>query len=326
MADLLVPGFWIFVLINAGIYTIFALGLQLQYGVAGLMNFGAVALMGLSAYTMVISFITWNVNFLVACLLGLIAAALGGVFLGLMARRLRGDYFAIVTIAFSETFRYVARNASNFTGGDQGSLAIPSDSVTASYVAPWNDFVASISTQIESLTGFTLDRDSVMLIAIWSVAIILLIVIARLEKTPWAQVLRASREGDLVPQSLGKNVGLMRTQVLVLGSVLGGIAGIFFALQFSFIQPNNFEPLATFFAWMIILLGGATRVVGVPVGALIFGFIFAGTRFFDFPPFSWFDSADKAYLRLIIVGAILIAIVLWRPQGILGRRKEMILE
>lgn len=326
MADLLVPGFWIFVLINAGIYTIFALGLQLQYGVAGLMNFGAVALMGLSVYTMVISFITWNVNFLMACLMGLIAAGLGGVFLGLMARRLRGDYFAIVTIAFSETFRYVARNASNFTGGDQGSLAIPSDSATASYVAPWNDFVASISTQIESLTGFTLDRDSVMLIAVWSVAIILLIVSARLEKTPWAQVLRASREGDLVPQSLGKNVGLMRTQVLVLGSVLGGIAGIFFALQFSFIQPNNFEPLATFFAWMIILLGGATRVVGVPVGAMIFGFIFAGTRFFDFPPFSWFDSADKAYLRLIIVGAILIAIVLWRPQGILGRRKEMILE
>ncbi len=141
MADLLVPGFWIFVLINAGIYTIFALGLQLQYGVAGLMNFGAVALMGLSAYTMVIAFISWELNFFVACILGLVAAGLGGAFLGLVARRLRGDYFAIVTIAFSETFRYIAKNASDFTGGDQGSLAIPSSSPTASYVGPWNDFV-----------------------------------------------------------------------------------------------------------------------------------------------------------------------------------------
>lgn len=326
MGEILVPAFWIFVLINAGIYTIFALGLQIQYGVAGLMNFGAVALMGISAYSMVIAIISWQIPFLLACLIALIVAGLGGAFLGLIARRLRGDYFAIVTIAFSETFRYIARNAADLTGGDQGSLAIPSDQPTSSYVGAWNEFTVQITASVESLIGKTMDRDTVMLIVVWVVAIGLLVLIARLERMPWARVLRATREGDIVPASLGKRVDLMRTQVLIIGSVLGGIAGIFFALQFSFVQPNNFEPLATFFAWMIILLGGATRVIGVPVGALIFGFIFAGTRFFDFPPFSWFESADKAYLRLIIVGLILIAIVMWRPQGILGRRKEMILE
>lgn len=326
MGEILAPAFWVFVLINAGIYTIFALGLQLQYGVAGLMNFGAVALMGLSAYAMVIAIISWQIPFLLACLLALVVAGLGGAFLGLIARRLRGDYFAIVTIAFSETFRYIAKNASDFTGGDQGSLAIPSDEPTSSYVGPWNAFSASISSGVENLIGLTMGRDIVMLVVIWLIAGVLMFLIARLERMPWATVLRASREGDVVPDSLGKRVGVMRTQVLIIGSVLGGVAGIFFALQFSFIQPNNFEPLATFFAWTIILLGGATRVIGVPVGALIFGFIFAGTRFFDFPPFSWFESADRAYLRLIIVGLILIAIVMWRPQGILGRRKEMILE
>ena len=74
---------------------------------------------------------------------------------------------------------------------------------------------------------------------------------------------------------------------------------------------------------IIILLGGTARVWAVPVGALVFGFIFAGTRFFDFPPFSWFDSADRAYLRLIIIGAILIGLVMFKPAGLLGKPEEV---
>jgi ABC-type branched-subunit amino acid transport system permease subunit len=82
----------------------------------------------------------------------------------------------------------------------------------------------------------------------------------------------------------------------------------------------------TFFAWMVVILGGLGRPWSVPVGALMLGVIYAGTRFFDFPPFSYFDSAERAYLRLIVIGLVIIGLMLFRPQGIFGSRKEMVLE
>ena len=107
---------------------------------------------------------------------------------------------------------------------------------------------------------------------------------------------------------------------------MAGLAGCFYAWQFSFFSPDDFQPLVTFFAWMIVILGGTGRVWAVPVGSLLFGILFAGTRFFGFPPFSWLSSDDRAYLRLMLIGLVLIGLMLFRPQGILGRRDEMVLE
>jgi neutral amino acid transport system permease protein len=117
-----------------------------------------------------------------------------------------------------------------------------------------------------------------------------------------------------------------KLQVLAIGSAFGGVAGLFYAWQFSFFSPDDFQPLLTFFAWLIVILGGSGRVWAVPVGAAVFGFLFAGTRFLDFPPLSYLSGADRAYLRLIVIGLVIIGLVLVRPQGILGRRDEMVLE
>jgi len=117
-----------------------------------------------------------------------------------------------------------------------------------------------------------------------------------------------------------------KLQVLVIGSALAGIAGCFYAWQFSYFSPDDFQPLLTFFAWMIVILGGLGRVWAVPVGAAVFGFLFAGTRFLDFPPLSYLSGADRAYVRLIVIGLVIIGLVLLRPQGILGKRQEMVLE
>jgi len=84
--------------------------------------------------------------------------------------------------------------------------------------------------------------------------------------------------------------------------------------------------MLTFFAWMIVILGGLGRVWAVPVGAAVFGFLFAGTRFLDFAPLSYLSGADRAYVRLIVIGVVIIGLVLLRPQGILGKREEMVLE
>ena len=96
----------------------------------------------------------------------------------------------------------------------------------------------------------------------------------------------------------------------------------------SILSKDNLDnvPLTTFFAWTIVILGGTGRVWAVPLGAIVFGVIFAGTRFFDFAPFTYFGSADRAYLRLVVVGLVLIGLMAFRPQGLAGNRREMVLE
>ena len=314
-------GFWAFVGVVAGIYTIFALGLQLQFGFAGLLNFGQVAFMAVGAYTMAILVVKEGWSTWLAAPLGLAAAAAAGLLLGLPALRLRSDYFAIVTIAFSEIVRYVATNEDALTGGSQGTIALGKVGSAAEYNGQWTRFQDWVQGRLH-LTS----KDTAMLVIVWVVALALLTLVWLAVRTPWGRVLRAIREDEDAAASLGKNVLAYKLQALAIGAALAGVAGLFYAWQFSFFSPDDFQPLLTFFAWMIVILGGLGRVWAVPVGAAVFGFLFAGTRFLDFRPLSALDSADRAYLRLIIIGLVIIGLVLVRPQGILGKRDEMVLE
>jgi branched-chain amino acid transport system permease protein len=249
------------------------------------------------------------------------AAAVAGVLVGLPTLRLRGDYFAIVTIAFSEIVRWVATNEDGLTGGAQGTINLGGPGAATQYNGQWERFQSWVGTQLH--IG---DRDVVMLVIVWSVTLVLLWLTARLARTPWGRVLRAIREDEVATSSLGKNVFGYRLQALAVGAALAGLAGCFYAWQFSFFSPDAFQPLITFFGWMILILGGVGRVWAVPVGALVFGFLFSATRFFDFAPFSYLDSADRAYVRLMVIGLVIIGLVLFRPQGLIGRREEMVLE
>lgn len=249
------------------------------------------------------------------------AAAVGGLLLGLPTLRLRADYFAIVTIAFSEILRYVATNDDALTGGAQGTINLRGTGVAAQYDGQWQRF----QTHVQSFLGLG-SRDAAMLVLVWGVAVILLTLTWISLRTPWGRVLRSIREDEDVAASLGKNVFAYKLQVLAVGAAFAGVAGLFYAWEFSFFSPDDFEPLVTFFAWMIVLLGGLGRVWSVPVGSILFGVIFAGTRFFNFAPFTYFGSADRAYLRLMVIGLIIILTVVLRPQGVLGKRREMVLE
>jgi branched-chain amino acid transport system permease protein len=313
--------FWAFVGVVAGIYTILALGLQLEFGFTGLLNFGQVAFMAIGAYTMAILVVKEQWSLWLAAPLGIVAAAAAGLLLGLPTLRLRADYFAILTIAFSEIIRYVATNDDSLTGGAQGTINLGGTEVATQYDAQWQRFQSHVQHGLGVGSS-----DAAMLVIVWAVAGVLLLATWTALRTPWGRVLRSIREDEDVAASLGKNVFAYKLQVLAIGAAFAGLAGLFYAWEFSFFSPDDFQPLVTFFAWMIVLLGGLGRIWAVPLGSVLFGVIFAGTRFFDFAPFSYFGSADRAYLRLLVIGVIIVLIVVLRPQGILGNREEMVLE
>ena len=327
MSQLLNVEFWAFVGVVAGIFTIFALGLQIQFGFTGLLNFGHVAFMAIGAYTMAIFIVKVGWPMWLSALVAIGVTMLFGLLIGLPTLRLRADYLAITTIAFGEIVRYFAlNNPAELTGGPQGTINLTGAGQAASYNREWIAFQNWWQDRFEPILGDYATRDMTMLILIWFVAILLLLALQFLVHSPWGRVLRSVREDEDAASALGKNVFSYKLQALAVGAALGAIAGLFYAFQFSFFSPRDFEPLTTFFAYVIVLLGGTAKNWGVPVGAIIFGVIFAGTRFLDFYPLNELDSAERAFLRLMIVGFILIGLMAFRPQGIFGKREEMVLE
>jgi branched-chain amino acid transport system permease protein len=327
VTQLLNAAFWTFVGIEAGIYTIFALGLQLQFGYTGLLNFGHAAFMAIAAYTMAILVVKGDLPLWAASVIAIGTAMLFGLLIGLPTLRLRADYLAITTIAFAEIIRYIALNETGLTGGPQGTIGLAGGSEVGFYDASWQAFQALVQRNLAPALPASLGKDPnfTMLLLVWAAALILLAIASRAVRSPWGRVLRSIREDEDAAASLGKNPFLYKLQVLVIGAAIGAIAGLFFAYQFVFFSPADFAPLTTFFAYVIVILGGVGQVWPIPISAVIFGVIFAGTRFFTFPPFSLFSSADRAYIRLIIIGLILIGLMAFRPQGLFGKKEELIL-
>jgi ABC-type branched-subunit amino acid transport system permease subunit len=319
--------FWVFVAVIAGIYTIFALGLYLQYALAGLPNFGHVAFAALAAYTMSILIIHRNVPMPVAALAGLLVAVLFGLVLGIPSLRLRADYLAIATVAGAEIVRYLALNMQGLTGGPIGSIGMLGPSQLAQYNQSWEALLRPIVAALKRnpVLAPAASRDFAMLLIVWVIALILLTVFWLMARSPWGRMMRAIREDEDAAAAVGKDVFRAKLQVLILGALLGGLAGLLLAWQIGIITPDDYQPTFTFFAYLILILGGTTRIWAIPVGALLFGLLYSGTRFLNFYPLSLFDSGDRAYLRLILVGLLLILLMAIRPQGLLGNRRELLL-
>ena len=302
--------FWIGVGVLAGIYAIFTLGLQLNVGFTGIFNFGQAGFMAIGAYTMGILVVRAGWSMWAAMAASILVAMAAGVLIGLPSLRLRADYFAIATIAFAEIVRYVAVNARGLTGGSQGLLGFDDQ---------WLDVSDTILGWLpESLQDqFLLP----LLIVTWLTVAVLTGLLMALQRTPWGRVLRAIREDEDAARALGKNVFAYKLQSIALAAALGAIAGWFLALNLAFIEPSSFEPLFTFIGFTILVLGGLASYLGVAIGALILWTLLEATRFVDLPL-----AAEKvAALRFVIVGLALILLVAFRPQGILGKRQEMVL-
>jgi branched-chain amino acid transport system permease protein len=302
--------FWIGAAVIAGIYGIFTIGLQLNIGYTGILNFGQAGFMAIGAYAMGILVVNHHWSFWLALPVATLAAVLSGLLIGIPSLRLRSDYFAIATIAFAEIVRYTAQNA-NFTGGNQGILG---------YDQSWRNFSDWGLRQLDRI-GLGNQIQLPLLITVWVVFALLILFISRLQRTPWGRVLRAIREDEDAARALGKNVFAYKLQSLMVAAAMGAIAGYFLALNVTIIYPNEFEPTFTFFGYAILVLGGFGSYFGVVVGAVLLWTILEGTRLIQLPV-----SADQvAAIRFMIVGFILVVIMALRPQGIFGKREEMLL-
>lgn len=287
------------VLILVGIYALFALGLNLQWGFAGLINFGHVAFMAIGAYTMVILNLC-GVHWALAILIGLAVAGGIGALLTIPAIRLKADYLAILTIGFSEIMRYFFLNERWLTGGAIGLMGF--------------------SRPLEGIVPAE-HYDLFLLGLIWGIVLIAFIALQRLAKSPWGRALKSIREDEDVAKVLGKNVSAYKMQVFFLGSVLAGLAGVMLAFYHSYICPYYYYPIETFYAWIIVILGGSANNRGTILGALILWIFLSGTRFLS--PLVPLSDFTFAALRMALVGVLLIVLMLYRPQGMLGNKREL---
>jgi branched-chain amino acid transport system permease protein len=312
MDPLLAFGFWAFVLTVAGVFAIFTLGLQVEVGDAGLINFGHVAFMAIGAYAMGLA-LTTGYPVWIAAPWAVICGAAAGVLLGIPTLRLRADYFAITSIAAAEIVRITILNEQDTTGG---SLGLRQAS------GPWRDFNDDILAFFSD-QGLELDRRVPLLVMVWVAAGLVALLLWYLGKTPWRRVLRAVRENEEAAAAVGKPVFVYKLQALALGSAIAALAGVFFTLQNTTLFPENFEPIVTFLAFAILILGGFGSYLGVMVGAVVISFVFAGTRFLDFPGL---ESDEVAALRLVVIGLIIMGLMAFRPQGLFGNKDELHLD
>jgi neutral amino acid transport system permease protein len=174
---------------------------------------------------------------------------------------------------------------------------------------------------------YTYDRNpsktGLMFLVLLTVAL-LYWALERLVRSPWGRVLKAIREDEDVARALGKNVFWYKLQSLMLGGAIAGIAGAFYAWQLTTVYPDNFQPLVTFNAWTIVVLGGAGSNAGTLLGAAIFWAYDTITRFVlrDIIPL---EDARLGAFRIMVIGLLLIVLMMWRPQGILGKKEELTL-
>ncbi|MFD1212355.1 branched-chain amino acid ABC transporter permease [Arthrobacter sp. GCM10027362] len=302
-------------------YALAALGLAVHFGYTGLLNFGQAGFMAMGAYGFAISTLTFNAPFWVAVLAALACSVIFAFLLGIPTLRLRADYLAIVTIAAAEIARYVVTtNRLTAVTGSAGGLNGFTKGFYALNPFPQGRYNLGFATLNE--------RDLWVRVAGWTLVALCCVLVWLLMRSPWGRVLKGIREDENAVRSLGKNVYSYKMQALVIGGVLGTLAGILFTLPRSSVQPANYGTELTFFLWTCLLLGGMATVLGPVLGAMTFWVVLSLTQGLLYGAIeagfvTFITTTQAGQLRYIMVGIALMLLMIFRPQGVLGNKKEL---
>jgi branched-chain amino acid transport system permease protein len=275
------------------IYGILAVSLNLIMGITGLFDMGHAAFFGIGAYTTAILMVDFNVAWGPAVLASIIMAALVAWIIGIPTLKLRGDYFAVVTMAVGEIARNVFRNWMVLTHGPLGIPNIPYANIFGLEIKPGIPFA---------------------ILAFVFLGIVIFIA-ERLIFSPFGRSLKGIREDEGAGvEALGKNSYMNKMYVFVIGSGLAGLAGSLFATYIQFVDPSTFTLMLTNFILLIILLGGKGNSYGAVVASILFVVLREGVRFLGLP------TSIAAPLQQWIFGLLLILVTLFAPRGLIPER------
>ncbi|MXV64301.1 branched-chain amino acid ABC transporter permease [Natronorubrum sp. JWXQ-INN-674] len=353
----------------AALFALGALALNLHWGYTGMFNIGVAGFMAIGAYTMSIAIASpdgspagFGLPIPVGIILGMIAAGIAGLVLVIPTLRVRADYFAIVTLGFSEIVRLSVQSRSlrrigdteYGTGGGQGIRATPVDSVIPwLFDQPVIGDVGNVFLEIGAAIGIA---SSVLMRGMYTGVLILFVIafyilLTRIAYSPFGRVLKAIRDDELAAKSLGKRTDRAKIVAFAVGCALMGLVGTLWMGSRTHISPDSFMPLITFYVFVALIVGGSGSNTGSVIGGFAFAaFIFEGPRFVrtivrenlgtDFPRTAYgafaelgggdptamigyvlYQQADE--VRYILLGVVLIVIMIKRPDGLLGHRKEI---
>ena len=281
--------------VSACIYALMALGLNVIWGMAGMVNLGLVGFFAVGAYVTALGTIKLGIPMALGMALGAAAASLVGVAVALVTVRLRGDYLAIVTLGFAESIRIVASNTIWLTNGTDGISGIAGPMRGAISPAQFNLLYLAIAGTIVA---------------------VVYVLAERVRTSPFGRVLRAIRDDEQVVAVAGKHVTLFKVQAFAIGAAALGLSGALYAHYTSYIAPDIFVPLLTLYIKLALLAGGVGNNRGALVGAFGIVFLLESTRFVV-PLVPWITAVQGAALRELLIAALLIVLLRYRPTGLM---------
>jgi branched-chain amino acid transport system permease protein len=305
-------------------FSLAALGLAMHFGFAGLLNFGIAGFMAIGGYSYAISVLTFGLPWWAGMLMGIVGAVIFALILGIPTLRLRGDYLAIVTIAAAEIARllFLTTAFTDLTGSADGLFGFNT--------RPDGSGLQNANPIPPGSYGFGpwTYNEQTLWVLIFGVAVLGLAVFLLwgLMRSPWGRVIKGIREDEDAVRALGKNVFAYKMQALVIGGVFGAMGGIVYA-AFANVSPGVFVTSLTFFIWTSLLLGGAATIFGPVIGSVIFWALQAFlSNFLSEVSISGLlpvTTTQASTLRFVLVGLGLMLLVIYRPQGIFGDKREL---
>ncbi|KAA5602712.1 high-affinity branched-chain amino acid ABC transporter permease LivM [Blastochloris sulfoviridis] len=310
-------------------YIMLGWGLNIVVGLAGLLDLGYVAFYAVGAY----SFAIISTQVIPATLPALgpwafwiclpiagLLAAFWGIVLGFPVLRLRGDYLAIVTLAFGEIIRIVLLNWQDFSGGPNGIASIPRPTFFGLPFTPGKDgFAATFGLHFDPT-----HRIVFLYYVILMLALITAFVSTRLRRLPIGRAWEALREDEIACRSLGINTTNTKLTAFALGAMFGGFAGSFFATRQGFISPESFNFMESAMILAIVVLGGAGSLLGVVISAIAMVGGVEMLRNLEFLKSVFGPNFDPTQYRMLIFGLVMVLIMIWRPRGLIATRRPSI--
>jgi branched-chain amino acid transport system permease protein len=287
----------LFVATIGSVYALLALGLNLIWGGAGMVNLGLAGFFAVGAYTSALATTTGHLPIPVGWLLALVAGGLAGLVVVLSTTRLREDYLAIVTLGFAEVVRLVAANEIWLTKGSDGISGIPGPG--------------------KAVLGQSFN--AVYLLIILVALAVVYVLMRRIDRSPYGRALRAIREDAQVAQVAGKPVLRFKAQAFALSAAIAGLAGALYGHFTSYIAPDLFLPLITVYIFLSVAAGGVGNPAGSLVGAYLVMTLLESSRFLvEFIPYV--TAVQRAALKELLIAIALILVLRLMPRGLLPER------